>query len=319
MTSICEKASLIRVRVTGWGISKNDPEATSALAEKFDTSEEYVGARKWLVKKGTLKPINKIKGQARNYLRGNSPSPVAGNGWLTPGLFLWDKEGFYCLPNEINLEVMQALGEFKSRFEDQVRLLRNGGLEQAIQEAWKESPRLLSNSDYLRDNNYCGAGVDPEVINTVCDKFSFEIVTDAIHDDRHVFTEASKEYVAKLKRDARETAEQGARNTMISAVKGVCQVVQHLADSLRKHGDADLKAGAFRDSTGAAVADSIRIGRAMNLDEDPEIALCLDEAETILDGVGSANDLRGEAHADVRREVVGRAEVVARNMANLFE
>lgn len=299
MTILSEKATTVAVEGSTWRGVVKDSTATAGAVNLFNTTPRWLLVSKRLVDPKALKGPKKILDQARNFLRGDSPGP---DGKFIPGgLPPWDRKGRFILPNAMNEEVVRALGEFKSRFEDAVEALRSD-LPAAIDQARYENPDLFKDTDY--------GGVEG-----IIERYRFDIEFDLIPDAGDIRVDASKQFVAALKSSVETRSAKKLNEVTAHAISTIVEVVGHFADALSAY-DPDKKGAApFRDSTVDKVRDLIGVIPALNVQGDAKIDQIRQDLIAAI-GNKSAKELREDA--DVRKDTVEKARAVANNIDNLF-
>ncbi len=308
MTTLSEKAVLIRVIGSTWRGIRTDKAIAEGAATHFDTTSDWVSGSKRLVDPAVLKAPKKILGAARNYLRGDSAGPIDGE-FITGGLPTWDDKGWYILPNALNEKVLRNLGEFQSRFDAALEDLRDV-LPSAIKRARDENPNLWSADDYAG-----GSDDDANAAIIVSERYSFDRELDVIPDSGDIRVSASKEFVDALKAEVEGRANKRLKEVTKHTRDTVLSTLRHFADSLSEYDPENKRATAFRDSTVNRLRELVPVIRALNVEGDARLDSAADDILTVL-GNRTGETLR-EDDAD-RAFVAAKANKLADNLTSIF-
>ena len=300
MTALNEKAVLVSVSTKSWRATAKNKQATCDLAVDKNTTDEWVSVTQRIVPKAVVQEPQRIAAACKNYLRGDSPGILDGE-YLRGGLPHWDKN-VHILPNGLSEKVLRNLGAFQDAFAEAVENVRKV-LPDALRQAQLENPELA------------GQIAVPDVDYICEEKYDLEWALDVIPSSDDIRVDASKEFVAEVKRSVEDKANRKLKEVTDHTVKAVIKVAKHLAKSCEDYDPDNKGKSPFRDSTVNQVRELIPVIRGLNINGDAAI----DKAATdLLGAVGnkSADDLRDDD--DSRKNVATKARQVASNLDQLF-
>lgn len=300
MTALNEKAVLVSVTTKSWRATVKNKEATADLAADKNTTHNWLSVTQRIVSKDVVQGPQRIAAASKNYLRGDSPGILDGK-FLPGGLPLWGKN-VHILPNNLSEQVLRNIGAFQDAFTEAVEDVRKA-LPDALRQAQLENPELA-------------AQIAVPDVDYICEeKYDLEWALDVIPSSDDIRVDASKEFVAEVKRSVEERANRKLKEVTDHSVKAVIKVASHLAKSCEDYDPENKGKSPFRDSTVNQVRELIPVIRGLNINGDATI----DKAATdLLAAVGnkSADDLRDDD--DGRKNVATKARQVASNLDQLF-
>ena len=300
MTALNEKAVLVSVSTKSWRATAKNKQATCDLAVDKNTTDEWVSVTQRIVPKAVVQEPQRIAAACKNYLRGDSPGILDGK-FLPGGLPLWGKN-VHILPNGLSEQVLRNIGAFQDAFTEAVENVRKV-LPDALRQAQLENPELAPQLAV------------PDVDYICEEKYDLDWALDVIPSSDDIRVDASKEFVAEVKRSVEDKANRKLKEVTDHSVKAVIKVASHLAKSCEDYDPDNKGKSPFRDSTVNQVRELIPVIRGLNINGDAAI----DKAATdLLAAVGnkSADELR--ADDDGRKSVASEARKVAASLDQLF-
>ena len=253
---LSERALLISVEIKCWLAVKLDTFATEDVAESYETTSNWVKLSKRLIDPALLAECRKIKGQARNYLRGDSKGIVDGK-FIPSGLPVW-RGSRYILPSALNEQVLRNIGGFQNAFEEAVERLEKA-LPDAIETAKIQNPKLFNSFDY------------DSVENIIAKKFSFERVLDPIPEGGDVRIDAEEALVKEVRDEVEKKARKAQEGLAKHATDGLIKVARHLVKSCEDYDSENKGKAPFKDSSLNKARDLVPVIRALNINNDINI------------------------------------------------
>lgn len=308
MTTLSEKAVLIRVTGSTWRGVTADKVVSEGAAAHFGTTSDWVTGSKRLVDPEVLKAPKKILGKARNYLRGDTAGALDGE-FIPGGLPAWDDKGWYILPNALNEKVLRNLGEFQSQFEASLIDLGTK-LPDAIKRARDENPQLWSSSDYAD-----GTSDVANAAHIIADRYSFSRDLDMIPDSGDIRVAASREFVDALKQEVEGRANKRLNEVAKHTRDTVLDTLRHFADSLAQYDPDNKRETAFRDSTVNRLRELVPVVRALNIEGDARLDQAASDILAVL-GNRTGDTLRKDD--EDRAVVAAKATKLADNLTSIF-
>ena len=292
------RCTIVTLTANLWSNSKVDKAASEIAADVFDTTSKWGRVQKTLVDPDVLKEINKLVGQARNYLKGTSPGIVDGK-FLTGGLPSWDGKGSYLLPNAIQKTVMTNLARFKERYEELLQELADR-LPSARVEAQHEANGLWKDDDV-------------DVADVLARKFRFEFEEDAVPSG-DVRCEMSAAWKKDFEARVQEKHDKKLSQVSGHALSATAEALGHFAEKCEEYDENNKKKSPFRDSTVIKVRTLVENVRALNVTDDPKIEDLARSIEKII--AGTPEDFRSSGSK--RTDAAKKARELGDNLNKMF-
>jgi len=283
-----------------WTATKMDRALTERVASGLNTNSDWGSFQKRLVAKSVVADITKLVGQARNYLKGDSPGIVDGQ-FIPGGLPPWDKKGRSVLPNALNDTVLKNMAAYKEKYEELWKELRVR-LPSARQEAKHEAGDAYNESDILNFDNILD------------EKFSFEFKEEPIPSG-DVRCEMSKTWKDNFQKKQDRAQEEKVEEITSHALSTSVGVLSHFAEACENYDEGNKRAHSFRDSSVAKVKELIPVVRALNVAKDARIEKIANECEKVLGGV-TAEEFR--TSGDKRKDAAKKARDLSSNIDKMF-
>lgn len=241
MKTFNEKAILINVKISLWTARKYDRKATSEIEATHHTNNAG-RFNKLLIESETLKDIQKISGQIRNFIYDKT---------LT-----WDDNGTRILPSENYLPFVSELGKLKEKF------------SYLSKEFVKEYDKARENSK-IRLNGLFNEKDYPPAIE-VENKFNILVSAQPVPTTNNFYLDMEKEAVEDIKKEMEDSFENKKRNTTSEIIERIKSVLNAAYFKLSE------KASIFRDSLIYNIEELTNLVPSFNIMLDDEIE-CINE------------------------------------------
>ena len=320
VTSLKDRALLVRVTTSKLNGTRKDAEATTGLADLYHTSEDHVTATKRTLPANILSPCRKITSQAGNYLKGKTAGPVSGKR-IVGGLAPWSISGsgsasqgtFYICPNALNEQVTRDLGAFDSQLVEAKEKLAKE-IPNAIEKIKQENAELFDPADYGLSENYTAEDKVEAGKRIAEEGFKLSVEWTFIPDNENDVrsnTGLSPKQIKAVEDSQRQQIENAQQRIKVNTADAIIETARHLVEKLDEYNPKEKGSKTFRESTVQKVRDLVGVIRVVNWDNDAVLA---DAANDLTAALGNYrhDDLRNDD--DQRKKVAKKVAKVAKDV-----
>lgn len=254
------KAMLVTLSMSQWTARKYDKKVTKKVEKEFH-AENSGRFNKILVNLDEIKKVQKVAGEAREYHYEQT--------------LPWGDTGARILPVTNYMKYMEAMREFKDKFESEVKELL-GKYNEMIDEARTRLNGMFSQEDY-------------PVESAIKHKYDFRINVSPLPDAEDFRVTLQGDEVEKIQKDIEGRLKEAQNNAIRDLWDRLYSKVSHMAERL-----SDPKA-IFKNTLIQNTVELCEMLPRLNITEDPELEKMRLEVESKLCGY-KPDDLRKNKH-----------------------
>lgn len=252
LKDITERAILVSVKISQWGGSRKDVDATMAIATAMGNNQEDARVIKDLIPRKHRQGIKTAEGKVRQVV----------HYYTLP----WTDDGFRVLPCEM-------YGDFHMKFME-----AKMDWDKAVQEFVEEIPAIYAEAPKRLGKMFKANEMPSQ--QEVARKFQCMLRHKPIPKGEDYRITMSEQVMSTIRQEAEDAVVQASKNATLNCYLRLQGVIEQLIDGLERQGvkkDGGKRAQFFKRSTVDAVTNLVCIMDGLNVNDDPELTQIISE------------------------------------------